>query len=125
LIGKAVAHECGATFFSISASSITSKWIGACVLPLLRLLLLLLLLLDGCVPLLLLLLLLDGWMDGWMAFANGRRIGATPSTPRPSFPVNGTGESEKLVKALFAVAAVRQPSVIFIDEVSVRSGGSR
>jgi SpoVK/Ycf46/Vps4 family AAA+-type ATPase len=28
LIGKAIAHETGATFFSISASSLTSKWIG-------------------------------------------------------------------------------------------------
>jgi fidgetin-like protein 1 len=28
LIGKAIAHEAGATFFSISASSLTSKWIG-------------------------------------------------------------------------------------------------
>jgi fidgetin-like protein 1 len=28
LIGKAVASECGARFFAISASSITSKWIG-------------------------------------------------------------------------------------------------
>ena len=28
LIGKAIAHESGATFFSISASSLTSKWIG-------------------------------------------------------------------------------------------------
>ena len=28
LIGKAVASECGAKFFAISASSITSKWIG-------------------------------------------------------------------------------------------------
>jgi SpoVK/Ycf46/Vps4 family AAA+-type ATPase len=28
LIGRAVASQCGATFFSISASSLTSKWIG-------------------------------------------------------------------------------------------------
>ena len=28
LIGKAIASQCGATFFSISASSITSKWTG-------------------------------------------------------------------------------------------------
>jgi hypothetical protein len=54
LIGKAIAHQAGATFFSISASSLTSKWIG---------------------------------------------------------------EGEKTVRALFAVAAVKQPSVVFIDEV--------
>lgn len=54
LIGKAVATQCGATFFSISASSLTSKWIG---------------------------------------------------------------EGEKMVRTLFAVASVKQPAVIFIDEI--------
>ena len=54
LIGKAIAYESGATFFSISASSLMSKW---------------------------------------------------------------TGESERLVKTLFAVASYREPSVVFIDEV--------
>lgn len=28
LIGKAIAHHCGVTFFSISASSMCSKWVG-------------------------------------------------------------------------------------------------
>ncbi|CAI5729133.1 unnamed protein product [Hyaloperonospora brassicae] len=54
LIGKAIASQCNATFFNISASSLTSKWIG---------------------------------------------------------------QGEKLVRTLFAVAAVKQPSVIFIDEI--------
>lgn len=54
MIGKAIAYESGATFFSISASSLMSKW---------------------------------------------------------------TGESERLVKTLFAVASHREPSVVFIDEV--------
>jgi len=54
LIGKAIAYESGATFFSISSSSLTSKWIG---------------------------------------------------------------EGEKLVKTLFAVAAYREPAVVFIDEI--------
>ena len=54
MIGKAIAHESGATFFSISSSSLTSKWIG---------------------------------------------------------------EGEKLVRTMFAVAAYREPSVVFIDEI--------
>jgi fidgetin-like protein 1 len=54
LIGKAIASESKARFFSISASSLTSKW---------------------------------------------------------------HGEGEKLVKTLFAVAALCEPSVIFIDEI--------
>ncbi|KAJ3107324.1 hypothetical protein HDU96_007939 [Phlyctochytrium bullatum] len=54
LIGKCIASQSGATFFSISSSSLTSKWVG-----------------DG----------------------------------------------EKMVRALFAVARVHQPSVIFIDEI--------
>ncbi|XP_011880007.1 PREDICTED: fidgetin-like protein 1 [Vollenhovia emeryi] len=54
LIGKCIASQSRSTFFSISASSLTSKWIG-----------------DG----------------------------------------------EKMVRALFAVARVHQPSVIFIDEI--------
>ena len=54
LIGKCIASQSKSTFFSISASSLTSKWIG---------------------------------------------------------------EGEKMVRALFAVARVYQPSVIFIDEI--------
>ncbi|TKR86688.1 hypothetical protein L596_011227 [Steinernema carpocapsae] len=54
MIGRCVASQCNATFFNISASSLTSKWVG---------------------------------------------------------------EGEKLVRALFAVARLKLPSVIFIDEI--------
>jgi SpoVK/Ycf46/Vps4 family AAA+-type ATPase len=54
MIGKAIAAQSGATFFNMSASSLTSKWVG---------------------------------------------------------------EGEKLVKALFAVARIQQPAVIFVDEI--------
>ncbi|XP_053212140.1 fidgetin-like protein 1 [Panonychus citri] len=54
LIGKCIASQSRSTFFSISASSLTSKWIG---------------------------------------------------------------EGEKMVRALFAIARIKAPSVIFIDEI--------
>lgn len=54
LLAKCIARQCKTSFFSISSSSLTSKWIG---------------------------------------------------------------EGEKMVKALFAVARVRQPAVIFVDEL--------
>ncbi|TGZ67512.1 hypothetical protein CRM22_004754 [Opisthorchis felineus] len=54
LIGKCIASQSKSTFFSISASSLTSKWVG---------------------------------------------------------------EGEKMVRALFAIARINQPAVIFIDEV--------
>ena len=54
LIGKCIASQSKSTFFAISASSLTSKWVG---------------------------------------------------------------EGEKMVRALFAVARVHQPSVVFIDEI--------
>jgi len=54
LIGKCIASQSGSTFFSISASSLTSKWVG---------------------------------------------------------------EGEKMVRALFCVAKVHQPAVVFIDEI--------
>lgn len=66
MIGKTIAAESGATFFSISASSLMSKWVG---------------------------------------------------------------EGEKMVRALFAVASVHSPSVIFVDEIdsllSQRSDGDQ
>ncbi|OMJ28870.1 Fidgetin-like protein 1 [Smittium culicis] len=64
LIGRCIASQSSATFFSISCSSLTSKWVG---------------------------------------------------------------EGEKMVRALFAVARAKQPSVVFIDEIdsllSQRSDG--
>ena len=66
MIGRVLATECGASFFPMSASVLTSKWIG---------------------------------------------------------------ESEKLVRALFAVARAVQPSIIFLDEIdsllTQRSGGEQ
>jgi len=54
MLGKAIASETNSTFFSISASSLTSKWVG---------------------------------------------------------------EGEKMVRTLFAMANVKQPAIIFLDEI--------
>lgn len=54
LLGKAIAAQAKATFLNISASTLTSKWVG---------------------------------------------------------------EGEKMVRTMFAIAAIHQPSVIFIDEI--------
>lgn len=54
LLGKAIASQSKATFLSISASTLTSKWVG---------------------------------------------------------------EGEKMVRTMFAIAAIHQPSVVFIDEI--------
>jgi SpoVK/Ycf46/Vps4 family AAA+-type ATPase len=54
MIGKAIASECKSTFFSITASTLTSKWVGV---------------------------------------------------------------GEKMVKTLFALAKIHEPSVVFIDEI--------
>lgn len=54
MLGRCIASQAGATFFSISASSLTSKWVG---------------------------------------------------------------EGEKMVRALFAVARWKEPSVVFVDEI--------
>jgi spastin len=96
LIAKAVATEAGLTFFAISASSLTSKWVHFVLFFFFFFFLLshsrsrslsLFVLFFFFVEMLL-----------WMLCLQ-------------------IGEGEKMVKALFAVARSKQPSFIFIDEI--------
>lgn len=94
MLAKAVASESEATFFNVSASSLTSKWVSRrsyfflhTALWLVR---------GICI---------------FYIFYNGREILTRWSL------LNQVGEAEKLVRTLFMVAVSRQPSVIFMDEV--------
>ena len=78
LIGKCVACKSNSTFFSISASSLTSKWVGEGEEP------------PTCFP---------------TNFEIFKLIFCSFFT------------GEKLVRTLFAIARVKQPAIIFIDEI--------
>lgn len=141
LIGKAVAHECKATFFSISASSLTSvssSWSvymqpcsaptgsmqpiechSAAATPLSSRD-------SGCCCRLLLGERAASARSSSPSSALSNallcaRLSAYPLTT-PLVPIlwrlqKWIGESEKLVRTLFAVARAKQPSVVFMDEV--------
>ncbi|KAL6851866.1 hypothetical protein ACP4OV_020051 [Aristida adscensionis] len=89
MIGKAIAGEAKATFFYISASSLTSKWRDICALAF------------PCTVLPL--FLLNEMIRSSPAYSRRKR--------------SRIGEGEKLVRALFGVACCRQPAVIFVDEI--------
>ncbi|GKT27471.1 fidgetin-like protein 1, partial [Aduncisulcus paluster] len=95
LIGKAIASQVNATFFSLSASSLTSKWIGegeAMVKALFR--------------------------KTLIGKAIASQVNATFfSLSASSLTSKWIGEGEAMVKALFSIARYCAPSVIFLDEI--------
>ncbi|KAJ3005236.1 hypothetical protein HKX48_000798 [Thoreauomyces humboldtii] len=82
LIGKCIASQCKASFFSISSSSLTSKYV--------------------CVNL----CMFDPGLICLLSLHFVDRIFLSQHS-----------DGEKMVRALFAVARVHQPSVIFVDEI--------
>lgn len=91
LIGKAIAHQSGATFFNISASSLTSKWIG------------------------------EGERVRGSPPPTSHQAPPPCSCGGVKFPRQGltavVSIMLQLVRTLFAVASHHQPAIIFIDEV--------
>lgn len=95
LLCKAAAHNCGATFFSISASSLTRY-----------------------VPTFQVLQAFVWHIFGFRAALSAHNSTvATRVTRHVRVCSKWIGEGEKMVRTLFGVASVKAPSIIFIDEV--------
>ena len=98
MIGKAIAAEAGARFFSISASTITSKWVRH---------------------------QLQSSAQGLKRFIPSLLL--TTSSTGAASSLAQHGESEKLVRTLFGVARCYSPAIVFVDEIdsvlSPRHGG--
>lgn len=91
MLAKAIASESEATFFNVSASSLTSKWVNSYELC--------------CFNYKFMVQLISLFLP----------VGFFTHKIHVFF--KQVGEAEKLVRTLFIVATSKQPSVIFMDEV--------